>query len=99
MRASSHRWAGKKQPSCLRRRPLWTVTGVTHPPTHPRQGGREERHGLTLQVGLGWGGAAVGKVLQDGGVPGEAEQHLGKDGPASGEGEGLEVRGESGGWG
>lgn len=42
-----------------------------------------EQHRLTLHVGFGWCGAVVCKVLQDGGVPGEAQQHLGKDGPVS----------------
>lgn len=42
-----------------------------------------EEQQLTLHVGFGRGGAVVRKVLQDGGVPGEAQQHLGKDGPVS----------------
>lgn len=36
-----------------------------------------------MHVGPGRGGAVVHKVLQDGGVPGEAQQHLGTDGPGS----------------
>lgn len=39
--------------------------------------------GLTLHVGLGRGGAVIREVLQDGGVPGEAEQYLGTDGTVS----------------
>lgn len=78
-REETHRWEDKIRRASHPRHSLPTVTDVTHRSPLRRRHTQDKRWRLTLYVGPGRGGAVVREVLQHGGVPGEAQQHLGRD--------------------